>query len=137
MKRLAVRAALFAVSLALAACFGSVHTPPVGPARPPRLFEDGWISATSRDLELVRLTPRRNSTRRLFEVSDFSMPSAGDNGQPGNRVEARYFRSTKLGQKGLVIVLPIWGYPQYISRILAKRLRAGETAAGDIKALLL
>ena len=65
------------------------------------------------------------------------MPSSGKNRQPGNRVEARYFRSTKPGEKGLVIVLPIWGYPQYISRTLAKRLRAGETSAGDVNVLLL
>lgn len=43
-----------------------------------------------------------------YQVEGFRFPSSEDNGQPGNMVDARYFRSKQPGKKPLLIVLPIW-----------------------------
>ncbi len=43
-----------------------------------------------------------------YRLEGLRFPSSEDNGQPGNLVDARYFRSLKQGKKPLLIVLPIW-----------------------------
>lgn len=51
-----------------------------------------------------------------YELRMLEIPSVGDNGQTGNLVTARYFRSIKPGPRPLVIVLPIWGTYTYPPR---------------------
>ncbi|MEH6586983.1 MAG: hypothetical protein V7720_10500 [Halioglobus sp.] len=43
-----------------------------------------------------------------YHLSGIRFPSTEHNGQPGNLVDARYFRSLSSGPKPLLIVLPIW-----------------------------
>jgi dienelactone hydrolase len=50
------------------------------------------------------------------ELRHLEIPSIGENGQEGNLITARYFRSTRPGSHPLVIVLPIWGSYTYPSR---------------------
>jgi hypothetical protein len=74
--------------------------------------------------------------RGYYRVWSLSLPSAGDNGQPGNRVEARYFESLRSGTKKLVVILPIYGKSAYPSRKLAGYLTR-ERGAADTNVLLL
>ena len=48
-----------------------------------------------------------------YQISTYSFDSNGNNGQPDNRVEFRYFQSEKQGVKPLLIVLPIWATHTY------------------------
>lgn len=43
-----------------------------------------------------------------YHLTGLRFPSSELNGQPGNLVDARYFRSQKPGKKPLLVVLPIW-----------------------------
>lgn len=74
--------------------------------------------------------------RGSYRIWDLSMGSAGDNGQPGRVVEARYFESTRPGVKRLVVILPIYGKSHYPSRKLA-RVLTRERDAHDVNVLLL
>lgn len=60
--------------------------------------------------------------RGSYRIWHLWMPSAGDNGQPGRRVEGRYYESVRPGPKPLVVVLPIYGKSAYPSRKLARYL---------------
>ena len=62
-----------------------------------------------------------------------AFPSAGENGQDGNLVTARYYRGKSPGAKPLVIVLPIWGIHAYPSNTIAAGLR--NHSAGTINIL--
>jgi hypothetical protein len=57
-----------------------------------------------------------NGASSLYEHRQLSIPSIGDNNQPGNLVTASYYRSIVPGRHPLVIVLPIWGTYTYPSR---------------------
>jgi dienelactone hydrolase len=48
-----------------------------------------------------------------YRIETLAFPSVGENGQPGNLVTARYYRSKHPGAKPLVIVLPIWSMQTY------------------------
>jgi dienelactone hydrolase len=58
-----------------------------------------------------------------YRTVSLAFPSAGENGQAGNRVAARYYRSKSKGAKPLVIVLPIWGVHTYPSNAISAGLR--------------
>ncbi len=58
-----------------------------------------------------------------YQLRTLEIPSIGDNGQPGNMITSRYFRSTLPGPQPLVIVLPIWGTYTYPPRKIAKSLQ--------------
>ncbi len=63
-----------------------------------------------------------------YELRLLEMPSFGDNGQVGNRVTARYYRSRLTGPRPLVIVMPIWGtytYPPRKTAASIQRLSEG------------
>jgi len=47
--------------------------------------------------------------KMAYQVRYLKIPSIGENGQKGNLIEARYYRSNTAGKLPLVIVLPIWG----------------------------
>ena len=57
---------------------------------------------------------------RFHEVHSLSFHSSGDNGQPGERIDARYFKSLRPGPQRLLIVLPIWGISEYPSKKIAQ-----------------
>lgn len=74
-------------------------------------------------------------TKGPYEIKAISFPSAGDNGQDGNMITARYYRGRGEGKKSLVIVLPIWGSKfEYPSEKLARVVRS--RAEGDTNVLL-
>lgn len=58
-----------------------------------------------------------------YRTVSLAFPSAGENGQAGNLVTARYYRSKGKGAKPLVIVLPIWGIHTYPSNAISAGLR--------------
>lgn len=57
---------------------------------------------------------------RFHELRSLSFHSSGDNGQPGDRIDARYFKSLRPGPHRLLIVLPIWGISEYPSNKIAE-----------------
>ncbi len=59
----------------------------------------------------------------IYELRLIEMPSVGDNGQDGNLVTARYYRSTLPGPRPLVIVLPIWGSFTYPPRKMSASIQ--------------
>lgn len=70
----------------------------------------------------------------LYSVRRLSFRSAGENGQPGNLVTARYFQSKSAGPKKFLVVLPIWGSYTYPSETAAAEvLRHGR---GDTNVLM-
>ncbi len=54
-----------------------------------------------------------------YDVYGIRFPSSGDNGQPDNQVEARYFESRQQGPRPLLIVLPIWATHTFPSTVMA------------------
>ena len=68
-----------------------------------------------------------------YWVRPVALPSAGENGQAGDLVTARYYEGKRAGAKPLVIVLPIWGIHEYPSNTISAGLR--ERGAGTINVL--
>jgi dienelactone hydrolase len=68
-----------------------------------------------------------------YRTVSLAFPSAGENGQDGNLVTGRYYRSKTNGARPLVIVLPIWGIHTYPSNAISAGLR--EHGAGRINVL--
>jgi len=72
----------------------------------------------------------------IYELRQLEIPSIGENGQQGNLITARYFRSSRPGSHPLVIVLPIWGSHTYPSRKISSFLQrhsAGEVHVLDVR----
>jgi dienelactone hydrolase len=69
------------------------------------------------------------------ELRHLEFPSIGANGQDGNLVTARYFRSTLPGSHPLVIVLPIWGSYTYPSRKISTYLQRHSDGALHVLAI--
>lgn len=57
-----------------------------------------------------------------YVVRLLTWPSAGENGQPGNVMTARYYQRKAPGPQSLVVVLPIWGGHPYPSSIVTRDL---------------
>jgi dienelactone hydrolase len=130
-------AALAGIALAvvLPGCLARVHLP-FEPAAY-RLAERATAlpaslgAARPREPPDAGLTFRRHATE--YTVWRFSMPSTGDNGQPGRRVTGRYYEHRRAGRRALVIVLPIWGRSGYPPAITVRRI----TRYGDLNVLAL
>jgi dienelactone hydrolase len=69
----------------------------------------------------------------VYRTVSLAFPSAGENGQAGDLVTARYSRSKSKGAKPFVIVLPIWGIETYPSNTISAGLR--KHGAGAINVL--
>jgi dienelactone hydrolase len=54
-----------------------------------------------------------------YHLEGMRFPSSETNGQPGNLVDARYFRSLTPGKKPLLIVLPIWATHTFPATVVA------------------
>ncbi len=117
-------------SLFAGACVPRVHTPLTMAgehARPRPLVAVPAAFAGPRPSEPPAVILRYRKRVLDYEVYRFSLPSSGDNRQPGNLVRGRYFRRADGGRRGLVIVLPIWGRSSYPPAITTRRLiRRGE-----------
>lgn len=88
----------------------------------PATFVTAARWTTPPDVFLRPVEDDGNRSQSAHRIWDLSMPSVGDNGQPGRLVSARYFESTHPGVRPLVIILPIYGKSHYPSRKLARVL---------------
>lgn len=70
-----------------------------------------------------------------YELRRLEIPSIGENGQEGNLITAKYFRSTRPGSHPLVIVLPIWGSYTYPSRKISTYLQRHSDGALHVLAM--
>jgi dienelactone hydrolase len=94
----------------LIGCTAHIHTPfkpdvSTGPERQSRTpilaYEKGPVPFENSILQ--------QDQKLAYQVRQLRIPSIGENGQKGNLIEARYYRSNTAGKLPLVIVLPIWG----------------------------
>jgi dienelactone hydrolase len=120
--------------VALGGCSARIHTPFVPAHEPP------WptlVNAAGSEFDYVDNLPHPGHTimteDAAYWVESLAFPSAGENGQDGNLVTARYYRGKLPGAKPLVIVLPIWGIHAYPSNTISAGLR--ERSAGAINVL--
>jgi dienelactone hydrolase len=93
--------------------------------------------AAASEFDALDHTPRPFYAHRAedaaYRIETLAFPSVGENGQDGNLVTARHYRSKTKGAKPLVIVLPIWGIHTYPSNAIAAGLR--EHSAGSFNVL--
>ncbi len=124
--------------LGLTGCASHVHTP----------FQQEQNAALGRAIPVAygnRLAHRREPVYPAFRyeketgqhwVHSLSLPSAGENGQEGNLVTARYYQGKSSGAKPLIIVLPVWGVSRYPSNAMADHLRRQNGGNLDILQVL-
>lgn len=130
-----ITTATLAAALSLTGCTSRVHYPRPDDERPPLVRVTHPDDAfTYRKQQNVVTTKPGGQTDR-FRVRSFSMPSIGNNGQPGNLVTARYFQSKQAGPKPLVIILPLWGVDALPSDELARHVT--RQGAGTVNVLRL
>jgi dienelactone hydrolase len=126
-------AALLA-AVAFGGCSARIHTPYVPGHEPP------WpalVEAAVSEFDYVDNLPHPRYAIMAEDAAywdgSLAFSSAGENGQDGNLVSARYYRGKRPGAKPLVVVLPIWGIHAYPSNTIAAGLR--ERGAGAINVL--
>ena len=131
-----MRASLVATLLAavaLAGCAAHTHVPFVPGDH---LAGLALIRPLPGDFEYIDSLPRPTYTiaaeDAAYRTVSLAFPSAGENGQEGNLVTARYYQSKSEGAKPLVIVLPIWGIDTYPSNTISAGLRQHD---GNINVL--
>ncbi len=90
-------------------------------------------SALAFDANAIRVERREVGADSHYLREDLRLPSAGENGQPGNALTARFDRSRLPGKRPLVVVLPIWGSYSYPPRVAAARIR--HRSAGRMSVL--
>ena len=121
------------VAVSLAACAARQHTPflPGDDAALPRLVRVGL-----NEFDYVDRRPHRSypitGQEADYWIKAVTLPSVGENGQPGNLVTARYYDGKRSGTKPLVIVLPIWGVHDYPSNAISASLRARSAGAVNV-----
>ena len=72
---------------------------------------------------------------RYYRVKRISFTSHGDNGQPDNRVTARYYRGSRPGPRPILVVLPIWGSYTYPADVISRGVR--QRADGSVDLLVI
>jgi len=127
--RLARCLVIVAAASTLDACIHYTHTAyqPQAEAETPRPTVAPAFSYPRTPIAFANDTIE-NDPAAPFDVRHVQLPSIGDNGQPGNRVTADYYRQRGGDDQRLIIVLPIWGrqdgYPPVrIAEGIAKRFR--------------
>jgi dienelactone hydrolase len=135
------RAALLGAALLaagpLAGCAAHVHTPflPSDGATRPALLRVG-LSAFDYLDHWPRPSSKSTGEEADYWIRSVTLPSVGENGQPGNLVTARYYEGKRKGAKPLVIVLPIWGVHDYPSNSISGGLRARGAGAVNVLQVL-
>jgi dienelactone hydrolase len=130
-----LRIAPLAVALlALAGCAARVHTP-LGSGYEPG--EPTLAVARTSEFDVLDHPPRPIHAHEAedagYRIETLAFPSVGENGQEGNLVTARHYRSKSKGAKPLVIILPIWGIHAYPSDAMSAGLR--EYSGGSLNIL--
>jgi dienelactone hydrolase len=127
-------AVVLLATLTLAGCAARVHMPFVPD------FEPGGptlAAARTSEFDVLDHTPRPSYAHEAedaaYRIETLAFPSVGENGQEGNLVTARHYRSKGKGAKPLVIILPIWGIHAYPSNAMSAGLR--EYSAGALNVL--
>jgi dienelactone hydrolase len=117
---------------ALGGCAARTHTPFV-----PDFERLAPVRVTASEFDYSDNLPQPSYSIQAedgaYRIESLAFPSAGENGQDGNLVTARYSRSKGKGAKPLVIVLPIWGIHTYPSNAISAGLR--KHSAGGINIL--
>jgi dienelactone hydrolase len=122
--RRASLAATVLASVALVGCAARVHMPFVPDDK---LAGAMLVRSPASEFEYIDSLPHPayaiTAEDAAYRTVSLAFPSAGENGQAGNLVTARYYRSKSKGAKPLVIVLPIWGIDTYPSNTISAGLR--------------
>ena len=130
-------ASLAVALLALAGCAARVHTP-FGSGYEPG--EPTLVRAASSQFDVLDHTPRPfyadSAEDAAYRIETLAFPSVGENGQDGNLVTARHYRSKSKGAKPLVIILPIWGIHTYPSNAISAGLRSHSAGALNVLQIL-
>jgi dienelactone hydrolase len=132
--RIASLVATLLAAVALVGCAARIHVPfvPADERAGPRP-----VRAAPSEFDYIDSLPHPayviTAEDAAYKTLSLAFPSAGDNGQAGNLVTARYYRSKSSGAKPLVIVLPIWGIHTYPSNAISAGLR--EHSGGRINVL--
>lgn len=121
-------------ALWLAGCSSRIHTPFVPDSAPAPLVPAALqVGDFDYQRSVVRPGLEVEDETENYWISSMALPSAGQNGQDGNLVTARYYQGKGEGAKPLVIILPIWGIHTYPPNALSEHLR--DEAAGNIDVL--
>jgi dienelactone hydrolase len=122
--RIALLSATLLAAVALVGCAARIHLPfvPGDELAGPTLVrsapsEFDYIDSLPHPAHVI------TADDAAYRTVSLAFPSAGENGQAGNLVTARYHRSKGKGAKPLVIVLPIWGIHTYPSNTISAGLR--------------
>jgi dienelactone hydrolase len=122
--RIASFGATLLAAVALVGCAARIHVPfmPDDKLAGPML-----VRAAPSEFDYIDSLPHpahvMTAEDAAYRTISLAFPSAGENGQAGNLVTARYYRSKGKGAKPLVIVLPIWGIHTYPSNTISAGLR--------------
>jgi dienelactone hydrolase len=126
--------AVLLAAVALGGCAARIHMPYVPTYEPIRPM---LVSAAASEFDHFTSPPQPFYANRAdddaYWIESLAFPSVGENGQDGDLVTARHYRSKRAGAKPLVIVLPIWGIHTYPSNAISAALR--ERSAGGINVL--
>ena len=110
-------------AVALGGCTARIHTPFVPGDKPASASP---IRSAPSEFAYIDSLPHPayeiTAEDAVYRTVSLAFPSAGENGQDGNLVTARYYRSKSEGAKPLVIVLPIWGISTYPSNAISAEL---------------
>ncbi len=137
MNRASLCKAAFAVTVAalwLSGCSARVHTPYVAGVETPRLVPAA-LGPSRYDYKASFAAPTVEAEGETegYEVRALAWPATGGNGQEGNLVTARHYRSTSTGEKPLIIILPIWGKYTFPSNTLASHVM--DRSGGEVEIL--
>ena len=132
--RIASLVATLLAAVALVGCAAHIHVPFVPGDK---LAGPTLVRSAPSEFEYIDSLPHPayviTAEDAAYRTVSLAFPSAGENGQDGNLVTARYSRSKSKGAKPLVIVLPIWGIETYPSNTISAGLR--KHGAGAINVL--
>ena len=122
--RIASLVATLLAAVALVGCAARVHVPFVPGDK---LAGPTLVRSAPSEFDYIDNLPHPayviTAEDAAYRTVSLAFPSAGENGQAGNLVTARYYRSKSKGAKPLVIVLPIWGIHTYPSNAISGGLR--------------
>jgi dienelactone hydrolase len=122
--RIATLVATLLAAVAVGSCATRIHVPFVPDDK---LAGPMLVRSAPSEFEYIDSLPHPayeiTAEDAAYRTVSLAFPSAGENGQDGNLVTARYYRSKSEGAKPLVIVLPIWGISTYPSNAISASLR--------------
>jgi dienelactone hydrolase len=107
-------------------CVDAVYERTVRPSPPGEALVSSTSAPGRNPAPAPPLVLRPHAQDDGYETYAFSMPSSGDNGQPGHAVTGWYFKQIQV-RAPLVIVVPIYGTMAYPSWTMARFLVEART----------